>query len=302
MDGTGERAIGTAAGQQRALVHAHQLRAAEFSRSVVTRLVKRGSLYYVLPRVYSVGQPTLAPLALELAVVLWLGHDAVLSHRSAAWIWGFAPKPSAVVDVTIVGRDARRHEGISTCRVDEIDGRDVRIRDGLPVTAPARTVIDFASRCTGGRLDRAIAEAHVLRLVSERELEHALGRAPTRSGSACVRAAIGDDYAAAATRSEAERLLFGLIGQGGLPRPETNARVLGYEVDFVWRAQKLVVEVDGYAFHGHRAAFERDRAKGQVLVAAGYRVIRVTWRQLEREPLVVLATLAQALSPREPVP
>ena len=64
--------------------------------------------------------------------------------------------------------------------------------------------------------------------------------------------------------------------------------MLGYEVDFVWRAQKLVVEVDGYAFHGHRAAFERDRAKDQVLMAAGYRVIRVTWRQLEREPLAVL--------------
>ncbi len=89
------------------------------------------------------------------------------------------------------------------------------------------------------------------------------------------------------TRSEAERKLLELLRDARLPPPETNARVLGYEVDFLWRAQKLVVEVDGYAFHGHRAAFERDRAKDQVLVAAGYRVIRVTWRQLEREPLVV---------------
>ena len=81
---------------------------------------------------FAVGRPALEPLALELAVVLWLGRDAVLSHRSAAAIWGLVPAPDGQVDVTIVGRDARSHEGVTTYRVDEIDGRDVRIRDGSP--------------------------------------------------------------------------------------------------------------------------------------------------------------------------
>jgi very-short-patch-repair endonuclease len=120
-----------------------------------------------------------------------------------------------------------------------------------------------------------------------------LDRAPGRSGTATLRALLEDEPTF--TRSEAERRLRRLILDGGLPPPETNVRLLGFEVDFVWPGAKLVVEVDGHAFHAHRAAFERDRERDQALVAAGYRVIRVTWRQLEREPLAVLARIAQAL-------
>ena len=229
MEGTGERAIGNAAAAQRGLVHLRQLRAAGFGRTRATRLVKRGSLYPLLPRVFAVGRPALEPLALELAVVLWLGRDAVLSHRSAAAIWGLVPAPDGQVDVTIVGRDARSHEGITTYRVDEIDGRDVRIRDGLPVTAPARTVIDLASGRASGVLDRAIAEAHVLRLVTEREIEQALSRAPTRSGSACVRAALRET-GPGMTRSEGERRTLRLLkrARSAAPRDQrAAARVRG---------------------------------------------------------------------------
>jgi very-short-patch-repair endonuclease len=301
VEGTGERAVGNAAAAQRGLVHLQQLRAAGFGRSRASRLVKRGTLYPLLPRVFAVGRPALEPLALELAVVLWLGRDAVLSHRSAAAIWGLVPAPDGQVDVTIVGRDARPHDGITTYRVDEINGRDVRIRDDLPVTAPARTVIDLASRCADGVFDRAMAEAQVLRLLTEREIEQALSRAPTRSGSARIRAALRET-GPGMTRSEGERRTLRLLERARLPRPETNVPLLGYEVDFLWRAQRLVLEVDGYRFHGHRAAFERDREKDQTLTAAGYRVIRVTWRQVEREPFVIVARIAQALNAPESVP
>ena len=121
----------------------------------------------------------------------------------------------------------------------------------------------------------------------------ALDRAPGRSGTATLRALLNDEPTL--TRSEAERRLRRLIRDAGLPPPESNVRLLGFEVDFVWRAARLVVEVDGHAFHAHRAAFERDRERDQALVAAGFRVIRVTWRQLEREPLAVMARIAQAL-------
>ncbi len=110
-----------------------------------------------------------------------------------------------------------------------------------------------------------------------------------------MRASLRGERPSSLTRSDAERRLLALIGQAGLKKSETNVRLLGYEVDLLWRAQRLVVEVDGHAFHAHRAAFERDRARDQVLVAAGYRVIRVTWRQLEREPLAILARIAGAL-------
>jgi very-short-patch-repair endonuclease len=97
------------------------------------------------------------------------------------------------------------------------------------------------------------------------------------------------------TRSEAERLLLAMVEDAQLPLPAVNVPLEGYEVDFFWRVEKLVVEVDGHGFHGHRAAFERDRRRDQRLVAAGYRVIRVTWRQLVGEPLALISRIAQAL-------
>jgi len=135
----------------------------------------------------------------------------------------------------------------------------------------------------------------VLGLVRDPEIEAAIARCPTRAGTARMRRVLSAEGSSGFTRSDAERRVRALIRQGKLPQPETNVRLLGYEVDFLWRAERLVVEVDGMAFHGHRRAFERDRGRDQVLVAAGYRVIRVTRLQLEREPLAVLARIAQAL-------
>ena len=99
------------------------------------------------------------------------------------------------------------------------------------------------------------------------------------------------------TRSEAERRLLKLIRAAKLPLPVTNTRVAGWEVDAFWPRHRLVVEVDGYAYHGNRAAFERDRRKDAALIAAGYRVVRVTWRQIADEPHVVVALLARLLPP-----
>ncbi|MGZ4186970.1 MAG: endonuclease domain-containing protein [Solirubrobacteraceae bacterium] len=100
------------------------------------------------------------------------------------------------------------------------------------------------------------------------------------------------------TRSQAEERALGLFRDAGFPQPETNARVFGYEVDFLWRPQRLIVEIDGYAYHSTRSAFERDRAKGAALAAAGFLVIRITWLQMEHEPLVVVVHVAQALARR----
>lgn len=173
----------------------------------------------------------------------------------------------AEVEVTIVGRDARLRPGLKTHRVSGVDGRDVRIREGLVVTAPARTLIDFAALRPDAVLERTISEARVPRLFSDRELMAAIARCPGRAGVGALRALLGAELGPALTRSEAERRLLALVEAAQLPRPEVNPRVLGLEVDFLWPAAKLVVEVDGHAFHGHRAAFERDRTRDQTLVA-----------------------------------
>jgi very-short-patch-repair endonuclease len=175
-----------------------------------------------------------------------------------------------------------------------IDDRDVRRAHGLPLTAPARTLHDLAA--TGYQnLERAFAEAHAQRLVSAHEVEQMLDRAGPRAGTRALRDLLTDN-ASGFTRSEAERILRRLLRAANLPMARFNDRVAGYEVDAVWPQQRVIVEVDGFAYHGHRGQFERDHKKDLALRAAGYRVIRVSWRQLTNEPFALVAVLARELS------
>jgi very-short-patch-repair endonuclease len=171
---------------------------------------------------------------------------------------------------------------------------DIRRLQGLPLTAPARTLFELAA--TGYRdLERAFGDAHAQRLVTAREIEDLLERAGPRAGTRALRT-LQSDNASGFTRSKAERILRGLLRSANLPLPRFNARVAGYEVDAFWPEHRLVIEVDGYAYHGHRAQFERDRRKDLALTAAGYRVIRLSWRQLTQEPFALIAVISSALS------
>ena len=156
---------------------------------------------------------------------------------------------------------------------------------GLSLTTPARTLHDLAPLLPQRDLDRAVEEAVIRGLARPHELA-------TRP--ALREATIAEPRL---TRSEAERRLLKLIRAARLPTPATNVRVAGWEVDAFWPRHRLIVEVDGYAYHGNRAAFERDRRKDAALIAAGYRVVRVTWRQIADEPHVVVALLARLLPP-----
>jgi very-short-patch-repair endonuclease len=180
-------------------------------------------------------------------------------------------------------------------RVKTLDIRDVQVHAGFPVTSPARTLIDCAGRGPVGRL---LNEARVLRLVSDAGIVAAMARCPGRKGTAAVRGLLSDRYEQGYSRSGAERRLRRLVRAAGLDPPAFNAYVLGFEVDAVWAAEKLIVEVDGYGAHGHQAAFERDRAKDQALIAAGYVVVRFTWNQLTQRPFMVVARIAGALAKR----
>jgi very-short-patch-repair endonuclease len=185
--------------------------------------------------------------------------------------------PSVEVTVTTTRRRSRAGLTIHTTR----NPPPTVTIDRLAVTAPLRTLVDLASAMRATELERACADALVRNLVTTQELEAARLVEP------------GD---AAPTRSQLERRFLALIKRAGLPRPLVNRTIGPYEVDFAWPRHRVLVEVDGWTAHGHRLAFERDRARDADLAAQGYVVLRFTWRQLRDEPMRVATRIARALA------
>jgi very-short-patch-repair endonuclease len=267
---------------------------AGLKHSAIGRRFENGALHRWHRGVYLVGHQALPRFARERAALLACGDGAVVSHSSAAVLWRMAPEsPISDVHVTVIGRKCRSRSGLRAHRMKTLDPRDLRWIDGLPVTSPARTLLDLAA-IRYPDLERAFADAHAQRLIKPGELVAAIERAGPRRGVRALRALISDNETGF-TRSKAERLLRRLIRQANLPEPRFNVPFRQYELDAVWPEHRIVLEVDGYNYHGHRAQFESDRRKDMALMAAGYRVIRVTWRQLCNEPLAVVAVIATAL-------
>jgi very-short-patch-repair endonuclease len=280
------------------VVSRKQLLGAGVDPDAIKRRLRSGLLTAVHRGVYVAGHTALAERALEMAAILACGTGAVVSRHTAAYRWQLLPHPAEQrpVDITIAGRHPGRRAGIRVHRVASLDRRDFWIRDSIPITTPARTLLDLAAVGQPAELDRAFAEAQVLRLVDVRGMEDQIARNPGRTGVRALRALV--DAGPAPTRNDAEQRLLRLIRDAGLPRPQVNAYVGRYEVDCLWSRHRLVVELDGWATHGHRRAFERDRDRDAALAAAGYTVLRITWRQLTRQPERVVARIAAALAAR----
>jgi very-short-patch-repair endonuclease len=262
-----DRAIVALAVRQHGVVTTAQLLNAGVGRRAIARRAAAGWLTPRFRGVYQVG-PVEAKYGREMAAVLACGEGAALSHASAAAIWGFGRRDD-VVHVSVT-RDVRSRAGL---RVHRTASLDAVVHNGLPLTTPARTLADLARKLTSDELERAQERAAMLGLVLPD----------------------GDPYPEF-TRSEAERRLKALCKAARLPPPKTNARVAGYEVDAFWPAQRLVVEIDGWRYHGTRQAFERDRSKDAALTTAGYRVVRITWRRLTTEAYAVSAQLGALLA------
>jgi very-short-patch-repair endonuclease len=297
VEGRGEVGLARIAAAQCGVVHRWQLNALGFGHSVIGRRVSDGRLHVLFPGVFAVGYPRSDQKFRLIAGLLYAGNDSVVSHRCAAAVWKLTPEPP-VIDLTRQGGHVRPRAGLCVRRVAVLDLRDVRLHQGLPVTAPARSVLDLAADADDDEIERVLAEARAGRLLSNPDLEGALARAPTRAGARRLARVMRGDAGGVITRSKAERLMLRLIAEARLPSPETNVRVLGFEVDFLWRSHKLVAEFDGFEFHRHRRQFENDRRRDQVLTAAGFSVIRVTWRQLRDEPIAVAVRIGLALEAR----
>ncbi|HEY1286144.1 MAG TPA: DUF559 domain-containing protein [Solirubrobacterales bacterium] len=226
-----------------------------------------------------------------MAAVLACGEDAVLSHRSAAALWGLT-RARRPVDVS-----APRGRGRKGIDVHEggICGADRTERAGIPVTTVARTLFDLSEVVDQQQLERAFEEADRLGLLTLRALDEVCARGEGRHALRPVRRLIEEARAPTMTRSALEDRFARLCREYAFD-PAVNVRVLGHEVDACWPTERLVVELDGFAFHRHRAAFERDRARDAGMVADGYRVVRITHRRLVREPAEVAKQLRRLLN------
>jgi very-short-patch-repair endonuclease len=208
---------------------------------------------------------------------------AVLSHRSAAALWGLLqPKPGPT-HVTIAGDNGQvARNGVRVHRSRTLSTTTTTLRRGIPVTTPTRTIED-------------------LRVASAREGPHGISSDQVRRA---IRQAnvlglpLGEDAVADRTRSELERRFLRLCRRYRLPTPELNVRIDSLEVDFLWRDWSLVVETDGYAYHRGRAAFEHDRERDLRLRALGYEVVRLSYRQVTENPERIATMLKSALNVR----
>jgi len=279
------------------VISRRQLLDAGFGIGAIEYGLAQGRLHRLHRGVYAAGHTAPVAGAREWATVLASGAGVVVSHRSAAVLWGLLAERQTQmpVEVTALGRRVRARRGIVVHHRRPGPPEDCSRREGLPITTPARTILDLAA-ASPRAAERAFEQAAVLRLAGPPKLRAALERDPRARGAVAVRALLRGAEDPALTRSQAEARLLAMIRAAALPRPQTNVQVLGYEVDMLWSEQHLVVEVDGFRFHGHRSAFERDRRRANRLQLAGYRVLRVTWRRIDTEPLALVTELALALA------
>ena len=244
-----------------------------------------GQLQRLWRGVYAFGHRELRLEGRLLAAVFACGPGAVLSHRSVADQWGILATSRAAIDVTVATRGGRpRRPGIDLHCVRRLDERDITSLNGIPATTVARTLVDLCAVVPPRMIERALEQSYVLRLVEPGAIEDALERATGRRTAPLRRLLAVERRAPTLTRSELEEAFLALCRRGGLPDPEVNVHLHGYEVDFLWRAQRRVVEVDGYAFHSMRGAFERDRRKDVDLELAGFPVTRFTHDQVIYNP------------------
>ncbi len=237
-----------------------------------------------------------------MAAVLSCGPDAVLSHLSAAALWAIraqragairvqrSARTASIVDVSVPAAVRRRRKGIRLHRRNFRIGRDLTRRDGIPVTSPARTLIDLGTVLTSGELEAAVNEADRLALIDPEALRAEVDAHRGLDGVGALRGVL-DRRTFALTDSELERRFLRLVRRAGLPPPRTRERVNGFRVDFFWPELGLVVEADGLRYHRTPAQQAKDRIRDQAHIAGGLTPLRFTHAQVRHEPRYVIGLL-----------
>jgi predicted transcriptional regulator of viral defense system len=276
---------------QHAVVQLGQLRDLGLTGAAVHKRAAAGRLHRIYRGVYSlVPRELLTREGHWLAAVFACGPEAVLSHRTAAALHELRPNARALIEVTVPGRSAREHERIQVHRSTTLTAKDVTKAKNIPCTTVARTLLDLADVISARGMERVFDQAEMIEVFDLRALEDQLARNTTRGASQRVRAVLEEHYPGTTpTESQVEEAFLAMTRAADLPDPELQAWLAlpdggpPIRVDFLWRAQRLAVETDGRRTHGTRQAQERDTDRDQRLTLAGWRPIRVTWKQSTRE-------------------
>jgi very-short-patch-repair endonuclease len=250
--------------------------------------------------VYAVGQQRLTQPGRHLAALLACEDAAALSHRSAAAAWDLRRWPNTV-EITVPSRYHRHMNGVCVHATRSLLRRDVCIADGFHCTSVARTIVDLAAVASEAELERVLEQSLTLHLFDRNAVDDVLARSAGRHGIKRLRALMAElpDEPAPVNR-ELERLFLKLVRHARLPLPTVNGHIGGYQIDFHWPKQRLVVETDGRAHHDSPSAFERDRRRDLDLELAGWHVLRFGWRQVRDEPDRVAGLVRRRLRDRTP--
>jgi hypothetical protein len=298
-DGSPDIRAAARAADQWSVLSLDELRECGLSRKAVSVRARNGRLHRMYQGVYAVGHPNPPFEGRLLAAVKACGDGAALSHYSAAALWEFVRWDERFPEVSIPAPRNRMHEGVRVHRTSALAPRDLMRHRGIPVTSPARTLLDLASILDYRPLRRAVRQAQSMRRVGIPQLAEVLARLRPRRGASTLARII--TAGPAPTRSELEDVVLDLILRGGLSRPDVNVpmTVSGRRIvpDFRWPEQRLVVEADGGTWHDHRLVREDDAERQALLEAHGERVVRVTWQQAVARPTQTLSRLRRAGAP-----
>jgi hypothetical protein len=294
-----EVAIHALAAQQHGLVARRQLLRLGLGEDAIDHRLGSGRLVKIERGVYALGHKELRREGRVLAVVLAIGDHVVLSHRSAAALWGLRPWSGTFVEITRLGPGGTlRRSGRIQHRSADLPGREQTIARGVPTTTVARTLLDLAAVVPTHHLRRAVERSEQAELFDLREVQRVLDDHPARPGCRALTALLADfrEHGETVTRSDLEAMMLQICLDHGLPRPQVNRYDGERESDFRWPAHKLIIEVDSWTFHGRtRRAFDGDRARDRALLREGWRVARFTDRQIVADPAAVAAELEALL-------
>ena len=289
--------------KQRGLITHAQVVAAGLNRTALSRLVRSEQWQLVRPRVFRRKAKEQTEEQSVFAVCLWIGDSAVVSHRSAARLHGL-DVPVGHPEVTTTTRFDTRKEDVIVHRVRTLDEKDRRLLRGIPITTGARTVIDLASCLEDEPLAIAVEEAWRKEIAAPAWVRDRLDQLGKDKGQGRPALVLAELLADCLTRTKAlesalEVRVWRLLKKAGLsPTPNFEFRDDHGQpgrIDFAFPDRSLAIEADGFQTHGEREAFESDRVRNQRLVALGWRVLPVTWRQLDEQPRAVVQRVREAL-------
>lgn len=291
-----QNAVFELARKQHGVVTRADVLATGVSGSTVDRWLKNRLLIRFHRGVYLVGGARDSAKSRWLAAVIAAGQAALLSHWSAAHLWSVLPRRrSAKSSVTIPYPGDRKRPGIRIYRSRTLTDDDHTRHRGIPVTTPARTLVDLAEFMGGRDLERVVARAERDGLVTSRKVRQVMERCASKPGVLTLEAILARAGGAAFIRSEAEARFLELVREAELANPRSNHVVGPYEVDFHWPAARVAVEIDGFAYHSSRATFENDRRRDAWLTRNGIQVLRFTWKQIVDTPIKTITTLIRAI-------